>query len=97
MESDATSAEDFVPSLLVFSKFLKLLTQKVTGTPWQSVSGQMRLLSFRSSAEKKGLTAFQRRQLGEGFDAILLETTSDKIARYGCCAESTPLLSNFVM
>lgn len=29
MEADATSAKDFVPSLLVSSNFLKILSQKV--------------------------------------------------------------------
>ena len=51
MEPDATSAKDFVPSILVFSKSLKMLPQKVTeqypATSW--------LVLVRSKTRQMGL------------------------------------------
>ena len=106
MEPDATSAKDFIPSLLVFSKFLKLLTQKVTGqhpaatclvlAQHDGADGVVGFFgsSLRYTAHKTELAVFRRTQLEEGFDLIVPEAAGNDRPNYGYCAESIPLLSN---
>lgn len=70
MKPDATSVKDFISSLLsIFSKFLKMLTQKVTGqsplTSWQNgedkVVGVLWIVFWQNGVFKSEFTRFRRK------------------------------------
>lgn len=85
MEPDATSAKDFIPSLLVFSKFLKILTDKVQGRAPSTTClvlaqhvGANRVIglfgsSLRGTDDKSKLAAFRREQLKDGYHPVSLQ------------------------
>lgn len=108
-QADATSHEHYVPSLIIFSKISKILTQTLSGkAPYTSClvlarrKGATEVVGFfgsslRAVADKKDLGAFRGKQLNEACEPIQLNVLSSSLPPYGFCAESIPLQSNLVL
>lgn len=104
-----TSQEHFVPSLLVFSKILKILIQEAPGKPPSTSclvlalrKGVTEVVGFfgsslRFTAKKKGLGAFRGKQLRQEYHPIQLNIVSPKLPPYRFCAEPIPLQSNLLL
>lgn len=108
-QADATSHEHYVPSLIIFSKISKILTQTLSRkAPYTSClvlarrKGATEVVGFfgsslRAVADKQDLGAFRGKQLKEACEPIQLNVLSSRLPPYGFCAESIPLQSNLVL
>lgn len=108
-QADATSHEHYVPSLIIFSKISKILTQTLSRkAPYTSClvlarrKGATEVVGFfgsslRAVADKQDLGAFRGKQLKEACEPIQLNVLSSRLPPYGFCAGSIPLQSNLVL
>lgn len=107
LAGDATSEGEFVPSLLVLSKILKLLTAHVSGKLPTTACLLLRVRewsdniegffgsSLRGGNDKVHLTAFGAAALREAYRQKDLVEEAD-VPPYGSCGEITPFICNLV-
>lgn len=107
LAGDATSEGEFVPSLLVLSKILKLLTAHVSGKLPTTACLLLRMRewsdniegffgsSLRGGNDKVHLTAFGAAILREAYRPKDLFEEAD-VPPYGSCEETTPFICNLV-
>lgn len=108
-QAGATSQETYVPSLIVFSKIIKILTQKLSRKPPTTSclvlaqrEGSTRAVGFFGSslhivADKQELGAFRGEQLRRVYHPIQHDAICLNLPPCEFCAELISLKSNLVL
>lgn len=98
------SAMGFIRTLIVFSKFPKIFTQKVTGKPpatsclvlaqQDGADGVVGFFvaSYRKTGSQIRAESFRRKKPEDGFDNVPLVTVDAEILGYGCRIEPSSLV-----